>query len=209
MLAGLEIWRDDINEKGGLLGRPVELVYYDDQGSPANAPGIYGKLMGIDKVDLLIGPTAPTSSRAAMPAIIQRKRTTIGIFGLGANKAFHYPNYFSMNSQGPSRPTIRNACLISLPSRRRSRPRGLDRRGSGYSHNALVGARENAKALGFEVVIERTLSTLHDGLHADRARDAGCQSGCRVRGFVAGRYSQHHPGCARDSKFKPKLIGGA
>ena len=56
VLAGLEIWRDDINEKGGLLGRPVELVYYDDQGSPANAPGIYEKLMGIDKVDLLIGP---------------------------------------------------------------------------------------------------------------------------------------------------------
>jgi ABC-type branched-subunit amino acid transport system substrate-binding protein len=56
VLAGLEIWRDDINEKGGLLGRPVELVYYDDQGSPANAPGIYENLMGIDKVDLLIGP---------------------------------------------------------------------------------------------------------------------------------------------------------
>ena len=56
VLAGLEIWRDDVNAKGGLLGRPVQLVYYDDQGSPANAPGIYAKLMGVDKVDLLIGP---------------------------------------------------------------------------------------------------------------------------------------------------------
>ena len=58
--AGLEIWRDHVNARGGLLGRPVELVYYDDQANPANAPGIYAKLMGIDKVDLLIGPTALT-----------------------------------------------------------------------------------------------------------------------------------------------------
>ena len=57
---GLEIGRDHVNAKGGLLGRPVELVYYDDQANPANAPGIYAKLMGVDKVDLLIGPTAPT-----------------------------------------------------------------------------------------------------------------------------------------------------
>src|SRR5438045_2981182 len=54
--AGLDIWRDHVNARGGLLGRPVELVYYDDQASPANAPGIYAKLMGVDKVNLLIGP---------------------------------------------------------------------------------------------------------------------------------------------------------
>src|SRR6187401_1310024 len=53
VLTGLEIWRDDVNAKGGLLGRPVQLVFYDDQGNTANAPGIYEKLMGIDKVDLI------------------------------------------------------------------------------------------------------------------------------------------------------------
>src|SRR5215218_4210488 len=52
VLAGLEIWRDDINAKGGLLKRPVQFVYYDDQSNPANAPAIYAKLMGVDKVDL-------------------------------------------------------------------------------------------------------------------------------------------------------------
>src|SRR5512145_1656444 len=94
--AGLEIWRDDVNAKGGLLRRPVQLVYYDDQGSPANAPGIYAKLMSVDKVDLLIGPYSTNVIAAAMPAIIQANRTTIGIFGLGANKEFKYPKYFSM-----------------------------------------------------------------------------------------------------------------
>ena len=38
VLVALEIWRDDVNAKGGLLGRPVELVYYDDQTAPARTP---------------------------------------------------------------------------------------------------------------------------------------------------------------------------
>ncbi|HEX3936350.1 MAG TPA: ABC transporter substrate-binding protein, partial [Xanthobacteraceae bacterium] len=58
VLAGLRIWRDDVNAKGGLLGRPVELVYYDDQSNPQNVPGLYTKLIEVDKVDLLIGPYA-------------------------------------------------------------------------------------------------------------------------------------------------------
>ena len=92
--AGLDIWRDHVNAAGGLLGRPVELIYYDDQANPANAPGIYAKLMGIDKVDLLIGPYSTNIIAAALPAIIQNKRMTIGIFGLGANKQYKYARYF-------------------------------------------------------------------------------------------------------------------
>jgi len=157
VLAGLEIWREDVNAKGGLLGRPVQLVYYDDQGSPANAPGIYEKLMGVDKVDLLIGPYSTNVIAAAMPAIMQRKRTTIGIFGLGANKTFNYPKYFSMNSQGPS-PANYSKCVFDLAAAQQPKPTRVALIGADveYSRHALDGARENAKALGFDVVIERT-----------------------------------------------------
>ena len=44
LLIALQLWRDDLNAKGGLLGRPVEIVYYDDQSNPSNVPGIYTKL---------------------------------------------------------------------------------------------------------------------------------------------------------------------
>src|SRR5262249_33223977 len=66
LLASLEIWRDDVNAAGGLLGRPVELVYYDDQSNPANVPGIYTKLLAVDKVDLLLGPYATNMAAPAM-----------------------------------------------------------------------------------------------------------------------------------------------
>jgi ABC-type branched-subunit amino acid transport system substrate-binding protein len=52
-LLAIEMWRDNINGRGGLLGRPVQLIYYDDQTNPALIPGIYSKLFDVDKVDLV------------------------------------------------------------------------------------------------------------------------------------------------------------
>src|SRR5262249_59121706 len=91
VLAAFEIWRDDVNAKGGLLGRPVELVYYDDQSNPANVPGIYTKLLSVDKVDLLLGPYATNMIAPAMPIIMQANKTTIGMLGVNINRQFNYP----------------------------------------------------------------------------------------------------------------------
>src|SRR5882757_8788741 len=100
-LLALEIWRDDVNAKGGILGRPVELVYYDDQSNPNNVPGIYTKLISVDKVDMLLGPYATNMAAAAMPAIIQNNKTTITMLAIGVNSHFNYPKYFSMVPVGP------------------------------------------------------------------------------------------------------------
>ncbi len=40
-LVAMQIWEDDVNAQGGLLGRPVKLIYYDDQSNPSQVPGIY------------------------------------------------------------------------------------------------------------------------------------------------------------------------
>src|SRR5215831_9904402 len=72
-LLAMQIWEDEVNAKGGLLGRPVKLVFYDDQSSPAQVPAIYSKLLDIDKVDLIVSGYASTQIAAAMPIAIQRK----------------------------------------------------------------------------------------------------------------------------------------
>src|SRR5262245_40495910 len=54
-LLAMKIWEEDVNAKGGLLGRPVKLVYYDDQTNPSTVPGIYTKLLDVDKVELIVG----------------------------------------------------------------------------------------------------------------------------------------------------------
>ena len=60
----MKIWEEDINAKGGLLGRPVKLVYYDDQSNPSTVPGIYTKLLDVDKVDLIVSGYAIDADRA-------------------------------------------------------------------------------------------------------------------------------------------------
>src|SRR6266702_5427680 len=68
-----QIWAETVNARGGLLGRPVQLVFYDDQGTPANAPAIYTKLIDIDKVDLITA-NGTNVTAAAMPVITQHNR---------------------------------------------------------------------------------------------------------------------------------------
>jgi branched-chain amino acid transport system substrate-binding protein len=94
-LLAMQIWQDNVNAHGGLLGRPVKLVYYDDQSNPSTVPGIYTKLLDVDHVDLVVSGYATNMIAPAMPVIMQHNRTFISLFGLAANSEFHYPNYFS------------------------------------------------------------------------------------------------------------------
>src|SRR5882672_2229202 len=93
-LLAQKIWEEDVNAKGGLLGRPVKLVYYDDQSQPSTVPGIYTKLMDVDKVDLVLGGYATAMLAPAMPIMMERKKVFIGLLGLGVNTEFNYPNFF-------------------------------------------------------------------------------------------------------------------
>ena len=72
-LLGCKIWEEEINAKGGLLGRPVKLIYYDDQSNPSTVPGIFTKLLDVDKVDLVIGDYGTNLMAPAMPVVIQHK----------------------------------------------------------------------------------------------------------------------------------------
>ncbi len=157
ILFALQIWRDDVNAKGGLLGRPVELVYYDDQSTPANVPGIYAKLIDIDKVDLLIGPYATNMIAAAMPTIMERKMTTIGMMGLAVNRQFHYPRYFSMLPTGPEGVLGFSKGFFELAMAQKPKPAtvAIIAADAEFAHAASDGARENVKAYGLKVVYDK------------------------------------------------------
>jgi len=94
-LVALEIWRDDVNARGGLLGRQVELVVYDDQGNPSMTPGIYTKLVDVDKVDLLVAPYGTNPSAPIIPLVKQRDLLLIGNFALDVNSQIRHDKYFN------------------------------------------------------------------------------------------------------------------
>ncbi|MFN0317087.1 MAG: amino acid ABC transporter substrate-binding protein [Burkholderiales bacterium] len=94
-LLALQIWRDDVNAKGGLLGRPVELVVYDDQSNPSNTPGIYTKLVDVDKAGVLIAPYGTNLTAPIMPLVKQRDLLLMGNFSLDANAQLKHDKYFN------------------------------------------------------------------------------------------------------------------
>jgi branched-chain amino acid transport system substrate-binding protein len=158
LLLALEIWRDDVNAKGGLLGRPIELVYYDDQSNPANVPGIYTKLISVDKVDLLIGPYATNMAAPAMPVIIAAGKTTISILAIGVNHHFNYANYFSMVPVGPEGVKAFSRGFFELAAEQTPKPQtvALIAADAEFARTAADGARENAQALGFNIIHDKS-----------------------------------------------------
>ncbi len=100
-LTALELWRSDVNAAGGLLGRPVEFVVYDDQSQPNLVPGIYAKLIDIDKVDLLLAPYGTNLAAVVMPMIKQRDRFVLGQFEIGQNDTLGHDKFFEIAPWGP------------------------------------------------------------------------------------------------------------
>ena len=68
---GYIIWERLVNDKGGILGRPVKIKVYDDQSDPTTTARLYEKLITQDRVDVLI---APWSDDMTMPATTVAER---------------------------------------------------------------------------------------------------------------------------------------
>jgi branched-chain amino acid transport system substrate-binding protein len=157
-LLALQIWKDDVNKKGGLLGRQVELVFYDDQTNPATIPGIYSKLLDVDKVDLIISGYGTNLIAPLLPIAMERKLTLIGMFGLANNEKYQYPNYFQIQPAGPDPQTSTAIGFFELAAKQNPKPQTVAMVGADaeYPQNALVGARELVKKFGFKTVYDKT-----------------------------------------------------
>ena len=209
-LLAQKIWEEDINAKGGLLGRPVKLVYYDDKSSPAEVPAIYTKLLDIDKVELIIGPYATAQIAPAMPIVMQKKKTFIGLLGLAVNTEFNYPNYFAMIPSGPDAKPAFTKGFFDVAMAQGAKPQtvAIVAADQEFSRNAADGARENAKAANLRVVYDRTYPpSTADFAPIVRAIQAG-----NPDLVVVCSYPPDSVGIVRavnEIGFKPKAIGGA
>jgi branched-chain amino acid transport system substrate-binding protein len=158
-LLAMQIWESDINAKGGLLGRPVKLVYYDDQSNPSTVPGIYTKLLDVDKVDVVVSGYGTNMIAPAMPIIIQHNRTFLSLFGLAVNTEFNYPKYFSFTPTGGPEPKQSFAeGFFAVAMAQTPQPQTLAMVGADaeFPHNAMDGARVLAKQAGLKIVYDKT-----------------------------------------------------
>lgn len=158
ILAAIELWRDDVNARGGLLGRSVALDFYDDQSNPANVPAIYTKIIEIDKADLVVGPYGTPLVAPAIPVVMRHDMVTIGILALAANDHFHYARFFDMLPVGqhPKRALSAGFFAVAVQAQPKARTLAIIAADSEFSKNTADGARANAKAAGFEIVYDKS-----------------------------------------------------
>jgi branched-chain amino acid transport system substrate-binding protein len=208
-LLAQKIWEEDVNAKGGLLGRPVKLIYYDDKSSPAEVPSIYTKLLDIDKADLIIGPYATAMIAPAMPIVIQRKKTFIGLLGLAVNTEFNYPNYFAMIPSGPDAKPAFTKGFFDVAMAQDNKPQtvAIVAADQEFSRNAADGARENAQKLKLKIVYDKT----YPPSTTDFAPIVRAIQATNPDLLVICSYPPDSVGMVRainEIGFKPKMIGG-
>jgi branched-chain amino acid transport system substrate-binding protein len=209
-LLAQKIWEEDVNAKGGLLGRPVKLVYYDDQSNPSTVPGIYTKLIDIDKVDLVVGPYATAQVAPAMPVVMSKNKMFIGLFGLAVNDEFKYPNYFAMIPMGPDPKPAFTKGFFEAAMAQNPKPQtvAIVAADQEFSRNSSDGARENAKAAGLKIVYDKT----YPPSTTDFAPIVRAIAATNPDIVVICSYPPDSVGMVRavnEIGFKPKQIGGA
>jgi branched-chain amino acid transport system substrate-binding protein len=209
-LLAQKVWEEDVNAKGGLLGRPVKLVYYDDQSNPSTVPGIYTKLLDVDKVDLVVGGYATAMLAPAMPVMMQRHKLFIGLLGLGVNSEFNYPNYFVMIPSGPDPKPSFTKGFFDLALQQSPKPQtvAIVAADQEFSRNASDGARENAKKAGLNIVYDKSYPPSTQDfapiVRAIQATSPDILVICSYPGDTVGMVR-----AINEVGFKAKMMGGA
>jgi branched-chain amino acid transport system substrate-binding protein len=209
-LLAQKIFEDDVNAEGGVLGRPVKLIYYDDKSAPAEVPAIYTKLLDVDKVDLLMGAYATAQLAPAMPIVIARKKLLIGLLGLAVNSEFNYPNYFAMIPSGPVPKPAFTKDFFALAMAQNPKPQSVAivAADQEFSINASEGARETARSSGLKIVYDRT----YPPSTSDFSPIVRAIAATNPDIVVVCSYPPDSVGIVRavnEIGFKPKMIGGA
>jgi len=151
-----EIWREDVNARGGLLGRPVELVCLDDQTNPNLVAGLYERLLDVQRVDLVIGGYGDNSVAPAMPLIMERKRFFLGLMALAVNARFNYPQYFVMIPTGPHPHLALTEGFFQIGGQQNPKPETVAVlvADAPFSQSPTQGAKDNLARQGMRVVFE-------------------------------------------------------
>ncbi len=146
---GYKLCEKDLNAKGGLLGRKVEFVVYDDQSTPPTAVRLYEKLITEDKVDGVMGPYSSPVTEAAANVTEKYKKVmvsplaaTTSIFKKGRKYIFMVISPAEVYLEG----------LVDVAARRGLKTIAVVNEDTLFSKAAASGTVEMAKKKGMQVV---------------------------------------------------------
>ncbi len=146
---GYKLWLEDVNARGGILGRPVELVLYDDKSDPATGAKLYEKLITVDKVDLVIGPySSPVTF--AVSAITEKYQMPMLATGAAARNIFERGFKYSFQVATLSEYYMTGA--IEIAAKHGGKTMVAVAENTLFTQECAQGARDHAKKHGMQVL---------------------------------------------------------
>jgi branched-chain amino acid transport system substrate-binding protein len=107
-------------------------------------PGIYAKLLDVDKVELVLSSYGTNLTAPSLPVVIPRKRVFMGLFALAINEQFNYPYYFSMFPGGPAAVHEFSRGFFEIAKAQDLATAAIVGADSEFAKKATDGARDNA-----------------------------------------------------------------
>src|SRR5437016_9139793 len=178
-LLALQMWVDDVNAKGGLLGRRIEFIAYDDQTNPALTPGIYTKLLDVDKVDLLIAPYGTVPTAPIMPLVKQRGLLLMGNFSFQVNHTVKHDMWFN-NSPWTDAASWSDG-FIHIGQKAGARTIAFLAADQEFAQNLANGARTLAGKAGLKTVYDQNYPPATVDFSAMRSEERRVGKECRSR----------------------------
>src|SRR6187431_1201366 len=170
-----EIYVEQLNKRGGLLGRQVQWIVKDDQSKPELARTLYEQLITSDKVDLLMGPYATGAILSAM-GVAQRYNKVLVHHTFGIPSMAKYDMQFPAWSLGPDPQNTVSNSLFDMLAQSKKPPKTIAIVTSKFPsiHFMSLGGREVAKKRGLKEVLflEWDFGNRDFGPIAARVKDA-------------------------------------
>jgi branched-chain amino acid transport system substrate-binding protein len=150
-LQGFQMWVDEVNARGGLLGQQVKLVHYDDESKPETGAKLYEKLITDDKVDLLIGPYSSDVTMAAS-TVVEKHNFPMVSSGASASEIWErgYKNTFGLYTLAE----LYMDQILEFGKSKGHKKIALVYENTAFPRGVASGVKTKAKQLGMQIVFE-------------------------------------------------------
>jgi len=157
---GFQIWRDHVNENGGIDGRTVELTHYDDESSPERARELANRLVSQDNVDFLFGPYGSPANYSA--SIVSQQQQIPMVTGASSDPAifdrglkYYYSTLSKTTKYGRSFPEYLASLDWGQFDMQEPSPVAALRADAAYTSTLGEAFIQNFEDQGFEIAFEQ------------------------------------------------------
>ena len=201
--SGFKLWEMDVNQRGGLLGRPVKLILYDDKSQKALVGKLYEKLIYEDKVDLVFSPYGTPLTLAASE-VSEKKHMVMLACAASGEKIWERGYEYVYGVYALARRYFIG--MMDLMAREGLETVSIIHEASNFNNDVAAGAEKWAKRFGLEIAIKQSFT---DGA-SELPQLVKHLTGRQSDGLVFSAYS---PDCylllklLEPTPYRPKALG--